>query len=216
MRKLTLIAAMVFAYSLLSGPALLQQKGGEDETGPYEVVADWPKMLASAGHALGSQGGVFAESPNRVFLLNRGEIKLPEKLPNNFNGAWGSIGSALTPTPVMRNCIIIVDANGKMIESWTQWDRLFQGGESAAKYFDAQVTPIRCPTDDALQSQKIRDLVAQGIDGIIVSPVKPEAQTPLTSASIKIKPSGRSEASWLPPPLSPAAAPSWRSPRRLS
>ena len=59
------------------------------------------------------------------------------------------------------------------------WDRLFQGGESAAKYFDAQVTPIRCPTDDALQSQKIRDLVAQGIDGIIVSPVKPEAQTPL-------------------------------------
>ena len=59
------------------------------------------------------------------------------------------------------------------------WDRLFQGGESAAKYFDAQVTPIRCPTDDALQSQKIRDLVAQGIDGIIVSPVKPEAQTAL-------------------------------------
>src|SRR6059036_4310449 len=96
MRKLTLIAAMVFAYSLLSGPALLQQKGGEDETGPYEVVADWPKMLASAGHALGSQGGVFAESPNRVFLLNRGEIKLPEKLPNNFNG----------------------DLNGKMLTSW--------------------------------------------------------------------------------------------------
>ena len=38
---------------------------------------------------------------------------------------------------------------------------------------------IRCPTDEAVQSQKIRDLVAQGIGGIIVSPVKPDAQTPL-------------------------------------
>src|SRR4051794_35579220 len=59
------------------------------------------------------------------------------------------------------------------------WDRLIQGGESAAKYFDAQVTPIRCPSDDNVQSQKIRELVTQGIEGIIVSPVKPEAQTSL-------------------------------------
>jgi ribose transport system substrate-binding protein len=59
------------------------------------------------------------------------------------------------------------------------WDRLFQGGESAARYFDAEVSTIRCPTDEAVQSQKIRDLVSQGIDGIIVSPVKPDSQTPL-------------------------------------
>ena len=39
MRKLTLAVAVVFACGLLSGPALLQQqRGGEDETGPYEVV----------------------------------------------------------------------------------------------------------------------------------------------------------------------------------
>src|SRR5262249_3765274 len=30
--------------------------------------------------------------------------------------------------PELRNCIIIVDANGKLIESWTQWDKLFEGG----------------------------------------------------------------------------------------
>ncbi len=143
MRKLTLTIAAVFAYGLLSRPALLQQKGGEDETGPYEVVSGWPQPLASPGYALGSQGGVFAESPNRVILLNRGEIKLPEKLPNNFNGAWGSIGSALTPTPVMRNCIIIVDAAGKMIESWTQWDRLFQGGRGPHKVKISPYDPER-------------------------------------------------------------------------
>src|SRR5438034_10185277 len=143
MRKLTLTVAAVFACGLLSRPALLQQKGGEDETGPYDVVSGWPQPLASPGYALGSQGGVFAESPNRVILLNRGEIKLPEKLPNNFNGAWGSIGSALTPTPVMRNCIIIVDAAGKMIESWAQWDHLFQGGRGPHKVKISPYDPER-------------------------------------------------------------------------
>src|SRR2546428_4267638 len=153
MRKLTLTVAAVFACGLLSRPALLQQKGGEDETGPYEVVSGWPQPLASPGYALGSQGGVFAESPKRVILRNRGEIKLPEKLPNNFNGAWGSIGSALTPTPVMRNCISIVDAAGKMIESWTQWDHLFQGGRGPHKVKISPYDPERhvCVIDDMRQ-----------------------------------------------------------------
>src|SRR5207249_8002149 len=97
MRKVMLVVIAVFGCGLLWGAAGLQQKGGEDETGPYEVVPNWPQQLARPGYALGSQGGVFAESPNRVFLLNRGEIKLPDKLPNDYNGSYGSIGSALTP-----------------------------------------------------------------------------------------------------------------------
>src|SRR5437899_5875492 len=133
MRKLTLVVAVVFACGLLSVAAGLQQKGGEDETGPYEVVPNWPQQLARSGCASGSQGGVFAESPNRIILVNRGEIKLPEKLRNDFNGAYGSVGSALTPKPEMRNCIIIVDATGKMVESWTEWDHLFQGGSGRDK-----------------------------------------------------------------------------------
>ena len=133
MHKLTIMVAVVLAGGQLWGAAGLQQKGGEDETGPYEVVPNWPQQLARPGYALGSQGGVFAESPNRVILLNRGEIKLPDKLPNDYNGSYGSIGSALTPKPEMRNCIIIVDAAGKMIESWTQWDHLFEGGRGPHK-----------------------------------------------------------------------------------
>src|SRR5437870_3354240 len=143
MRKLTLIAAVVLAGGLLWGAAGLQQKGGEDETGPYEVVSNWPQQLARPGYALGSQGGVFAESPNRVFLLNRGEIKLPDKLPNDYNGSYGSIGSALTPKPEMRNCIIIVDAAGKLIESWTQWDHLFEGGRGPHKVKISPYDPER-------------------------------------------------------------------------
>src|SRR3990170_3206251 len=120
---------VVFGLGLLSVPALAQQKGGEEETGPYDVVANWPQSFARPGYIQGSQGGVFAESPNRIFLANRGELKLPDKLPDNFNGAWGSLGQQATQAKAeLRNCIVIVDATGKVLESWTQHDHLFQGG----------------------------------------------------------------------------------------
>jgi peptidylamidoglycolate lyase len=119
---------MVFSLGLFSA-SVLAQKGGEEETGPYDVVANWPQKFAKEGYIQGSQGGVFAESPNRIFIANRGELKLPDKLPPNFNGSWGSTGQAATQgKPELRNNIIIVDANGKLIESWTQHDHLFQGG----------------------------------------------------------------------------------------
>jgi peptidylamidoglycolate lyase len=28
----------------------------------------------------------------------------------------------------MRHCIVIVDSNGALVEAWTEWDRLFEGG----------------------------------------------------------------------------------------
>ena len=129
--RIPVLSLVVFLLGLFSapGPLLAQQKGGEEETGPYDVVAKWPQPFARTGYIQGSQGGVFAETPNRIFLLNRGELKLSEKLPDNFNGAWGSLGQAATQAkPELRNCIVIVDANGKVLESWTQHDHLFQGG----------------------------------------------------------------------------------------
>ncbi len=58
--------------------AVAAEKGGLDITGPYDVVAGWPKpMSALPGHAnwtWGSVQGVFAESPNRVFMVQRGEL----------------------------------------------------------------------------------------------------------------------------------------------
>jgi hypothetical protein len=117
----------------LSAPALLQEKGGDDRTGPYDVVPGWPQPLgyAKPGYIWGSTGGVFAESPNRIFIANRGELKLPDKdkLPFGFTGFWGSFNEqATTPTPEFRNCLVVVDASGKAVESWTQWDHLFADG----------------------------------------------------------------------------------------
>jgi DNA-binding beta-propeller fold protein YncE len=56
------------------------EKGGQDMYGAYEVVAGWPKPLSSVPGVgqwtWGAGQGVFAETPNRVFVLERG--MLPE------------------------------------------------------------------------------------------------------------------------------------------
>jgi peptidylamidoglycolate lyase len=146
-RRLLATLCVVCGFGLFSQPALLQQqKGGEgEETGPYDVVANWPQPFARPGYVQGSQGGVFAESSNRIFLANRGELKLPEALPTDFNGAWGSLGqrATLAPTPDLRNCIVVVDASGKLIESWTQHDHLFQGGRGPHKVRISPYDPER-------------------------------------------------------------------------
>jgi DNA-binding beta-propeller fold protein YncE len=128
MRAMTLVLVLAIApVEGALGPR--GQKGGEDETGPYVVVENWMKPFARPGYSQGSQGGVFAESADRIFVLNRGELKLPATLPPGFNGAWGSTGQKATEAAAeLRNCLLVLDRRGEIVEAWTQWDRLFQGG----------------------------------------------------------------------------------------
>jgi DNA-binding beta-propeller fold protein YncE len=120
-----LLVAAFGANASLQSP---QDKGGEDETGPYTVAEGWPQPWSKTGYIWGSQPAVFAESPDRIFIGARGELKLPETLPRGFNGIWGSLGQRATePKAEVRNCLIVVDRNGKLLESWTQWDSLFEG-----------------------------------------------------------------------------------------
>jgi hypothetical protein len=62
----------------LAFPAVFGGKGGEDMTGPYDVDPDWPKPLTSLpGHEKWTWGAVediFGESPNPVFIAQRGEL----------------------------------------------------------------------------------------------------------------------------------------------
>src|SRR5580704_17620005 len=54
------------------------EMGVQDIFGPYEVVNDWPKNISTlAGNekwTWGAGQSVYAESPNRVFMLFRGEL----------------------------------------------------------------------------------------------------------------------------------------------
>jgi len=97
---------------------------------PYNVVRGWHKPFSKPGFAFGGNSGVFAESPNRIFVAQRGEFRLPQPVPPEFAGHAGSIGvNVLTATDgrVWQNCLYVLDGNGNLIENWTQWDHLCEG-----------------------------------------------------------------------------------------
>ena len=124
------------------------QRGGFDISGPYEVDPNWPKKTwPKPGYIWGSQSGVYPETPNKVFLTSRGELELPKdkKLPNNFAGNWGALnlGGATGPVPDFRNCILIIDGTGNLVESWTQWDKLFEDGRGPHQIYVQPYDPER-------------------------------------------------------------------------
>jgi sugar lactone lactonase YvrE len=128
-------------------------------------VKGWPKDISTLpGNekwTYGAGQSVYAESPNRIIMLFRGElpnIKRPQsKMLTEFGpsiqfpigrlpwrdattaslpggGASGSIPGAPTDgwsgtlgvDAKWENCIVIADANGNIVERWTQWDKLLQ------------------------------------------------------------------------------------------
>lgn len=109
-----------FSYSPIEG------KGGEDISGPYEVIPDWPKPIHSDGWVMGRVAGVYAESPDRIYVATTGEI--PAHL---YERAWGpqyipkfvpALGDLTRDKGRFEHMILVFDRNGKLLESWNQWD----------------------------------------------------------------------------------------------
>ena len=64
--------------------AIPGQRGGQDMFGPYEVVPNWPKPMEESlpgheGWTWSVTMDVFAESPDRVFLVQKGELPIMER-----------------------------------------------------------------------------------------------------------------------------------------
>ena len=204
MRPLAATAASMIAIALLSPAARLQeqtQKGGEEETGPYAVVENWPAPWSRPGYIWGSQPGIVADTPNRIFIAARGELKLPETLPRGFNGIWGSLNQRATePKPEMRNCIVVVDGSGKLIEAWTQWDKLFEGGGGTAQD-SHQPVMIRSATGRERRAHQIYEFTHDGKQLVRTllhgKPTSPAATTGI-SAGRRTSPGCRTEACWSP------------------
>src|SRR6188508_3108938 len=88
------------------------QKGGQDMYGPYEVVENWLQPLPDGddgvkheGWTFGSQAAVFAETPDRIWIAQRGELPVPAgaKSWTPYAQISPTPGSATTPRlPVMR------------------------------------------------------------------------------------------------------------------
>ena len=139
--------------------------GVQDIFGPYQVAKGWPKNISTIpGNekwTWGAGQSVYAENPNRVFLLFRGElpnIQRPEtKLLTDFGPSltfpigrlpWrdatvaalpGAGGSGQDPEDGPKlwkgtvgvdakweHCLTVVDADGNIEETWTQWDKIFK------------------------------------------------------------------------------------------
>ena len=110
----------------------------------YDVVPGWSLPYPKAGYAWGSVPGVFVESDDRIFVASRGEIKLPDPLPPDFPGYFGFIRSALNaPENEVRGCIRVLDSSGRILETWSQWDRLFEGTNGPHKIRISPYDPER-------------------------------------------------------------------------
>lgn len=136
--------------------------GALDVTGPYDVVADWPKDISTLpGNekwTWGAGQGVFAQSPDRVIYIQRGQlpvlpqikpVELPQVAPNLTYPVMGLLRNATSASPpgalevngrvgddsdrgqngvdfLWANCIVIIDRNGNIVETWSQWDKMLR------------------------------------------------------------------------------------------
>ena len=128
--------AKSMAVLMLAGqsPTLLAQdvEPGPVGPSPYNIVSGWHEPFAEDGYAFGGNSGVFAESPDRIFIAQRGEAILPSPIPPEFAGYAGSIGiNVLSDTDlrIWRNCLYTLDGDGHLIELWNQWDYLCEGSD---------------------------------------------------------------------------------------
>jgi hypothetical protein len=124
------LAALGVAPAGTSAQAAQMEIRGPSGPSPYDVVRGWHKPFARPGFAFGGNSGVFAESPDRIFIAQRGEYRLPSPVPSEFAGYAGSIGvNVLSATDgrVWQNCLYTLDRNGSVRELWTQWDHMCEG-----------------------------------------------------------------------------------------
>jgi hypothetical protein len=149
MRALRWSATLLGALLLFTLPLATQEKGGQEEFGPYEPVPNWPQPLPDGpdgvkhdGWTWGSTGAVYAETPDRIWIAQRGELPLPQgaapwtpygALTPPRQSTGNTDGLSATCEPVNKrgwerrwhHSVFIVDRNGKMVGEWPHLDKMF-------------------------------------------------------------------------------------------
>jgi len=129
-------------------PPIVHPPGPNHGADPYNVVENWLQPFAEPGFVWGSHPGLFVESAKRIFIIQRGELHVPEPKPPGFTNFYGSAEglSALQPVDkkrAMRNVIFIVNDKGKLVETWKQWDYLFADTAGPHKIAISPFDPLR-------------------------------------------------------------------------
>jgi len=136
----TLLAALASPISLLAQAEIR----GPEGPSPYEVVRGWHVPFAPPGYAFGGNSGLFAESPDRIFVLQRGETRLPDPVPPEFAGYAGSIGINVLNDTARRewhSCLYTLSGSGQVREMWSQWDRLICAGSDGPGPHRIRISP---------------------------------------------------------------------------
>jgi NHL repeat len=126
---------------LLGSGASAEQAPLKVDMGDYEPVVPWPKPLpdtdlSHTGWTWGSGAGVWAESPDKVWVQQRGEIELPPGAPpwicgcllnsrRTNTGRRDYSGTASGFQTRRHHILFAVDREGNTIQEWLQWDKYF-------------------------------------------------------------------------------------------
>src|SRR5687767_3177280 len=127
-----------------------RERGGQDEFGPYEPVANWPQPLPDGpdgvkhdGWTWGSVGAIYAETPDRIWIAQRGELPLPEKAkpwtpyalltPSRGSATGNTDGLSATCEPTAKrgwerrwhHSVIVVNRDGKLVQDWPFMEKMF-------------------------------------------------------------------------------------------
>ena len=98
-------------------------KGGDDRSGPYDVVPGWWKPAPDHDSiwTWGSASGVWPDTPDRVLVVMWGDQRRPgQRIPGQ-----GGQGQQGPDNELNRNFLLVVDRDGNITENWSQWDTLF-------------------------------------------------------------------------------------------
>ena len=146
-----LIAATFLSITLLAVRGEARQGAApppsQTQPSPYNAVPNWPQPLPDTRHShdawtWGSVGAVFAETPDRIWIAQRGELPLPAGAspwtpygmlnpPRTATGNGDGISATCGTAPVRgwerrwEHSIIIVDRNGKLVDEWPHLDKMF-------------------------------------------------------------------------------------------
>jgi streptogramin lyase len=148
--RTSVLAALIVLAGWLTVPASGQRSQQRPLTervdaNAYDVVPDWALPYPKAGYAWGSNPGVFVDTDNRILVAIRGEIRLPDPIPAGYRGFYGSIfrNAINAPGTEVRSCLRVLDASGRILETWNQWDDLFQGTNGPHKIRISPFDPQR-------------------------------------------------------------------------
>lgn len=99
---------------------------------PYTVVSGWLDPFQEEGFAFGGNSAIWAESPDRIIINQRGETYLPYPISEDYAGFAGSLGINVLTEPnrrVWQNCLFEVNADGETIAVWDHLDYLCEGAD---------------------------------------------------------------------------------------